>query len=73
MLLLEEQRNQAERDSGTLVADAIADRMRRLAELDGLGRLAPLMARDDVEDIHFAELSAADVVHLRPIEEGDRA
>ncbi|UOY03232.1 CpaF family protein [Blastococcus sp. PRF04-17] len=24
-----------------------------LAELDGLGRLAPLMARDDVEDIHF--------------------
>ena len=36
MLLLEEQRNQAERDSGTLVADAIADRMRRLAELDGL-------------------------------------
>ena len=24
-----------------------------LAELDGLGRLAPLLARDDVEDIHF--------------------
>jgi Flp pilus assembly CpaF family ATPase len=24
-----------------------------LAELDGLGRLAPLMAREDVEDIHF--------------------
>ena len=23
-----------------------------LAELDGLGRLAPLLARDDVEDIH---------------------
>jgi pilus assembly protein CpaF len=24
-----------------------------LAELDGLGRVAPLLARDDVEDIHF--------------------
>jgi pilus assembly protein CpaF len=24
-----------------------------LADLDGLGRLAPLLARDDVEDIHF--------------------
>ncbi len=24
-----------------------------LAELDGLGRLAPLLARDDVEDVHF--------------------
>ena len=24
-----------------------------LAELDGLGRLAPLLTRDDVEDIHF--------------------
>lgn len=35
--------------------DATEDRIFAavLADLDGLGRLAPLLARDDVEDIHF--------------------
>lgn len=36
LLLLEEQRNQANRDSSTLVADTVVDRLRRLAELEGL-------------------------------------
>lgn len=36
LLLLEEQRNQAERDSSTLVADAAASRLQRMAELEGL-------------------------------------
>jgi pilus assembly protein CpaF len=36
-----------------------------LAELDGLGRLAPLLARDDVEDIHF---EGCDPTMLRTVE-----
>ena len=45
-------------------ADDIEDRIFAavLAELDGLGRLAPLLARDDVEDIHF---EGADPTMLR--------
>ena len=36
-----------------------------LAELDGLGRLAPLLARNDVEDIHFEGAGADDAApHL---------
>ncbi|WP_253010776.1 CpaF family protein [Klenkia sp. PcliD-1-E] len=34
-----------------LLEDSIVDAV--LAELDGLGRLAPLLSRPDVEDIHF--------------------
>ena len=36
-----------------------------LAELDGLGRLAPLLARTDVEDIHF---EGADPTMLRTVD-----
>lgn len=47
LLLLEEQRNQAERDSSTLVADAAASRLQRMAELEGLIAEAELK-RDSV-------------------------
>lgn len=49
-----------------------------LAELDGLGRLAPLMARDDVEDIHFEgsdptmlRLASGELVPGAPIASSD--
>jgi type IV secretory pathway ATPase VirB11/archaellum biosynthesis ATPase len=49
-----------------------------LAELDGLGRLAPLLARSDVEDIHFEgaepttlRLTSGDLVPGSPIAASD--
>lgn len=47
LLLLEEQRNQAERDSSTLVADSISDRLKRMVELEGQIAAAEL-TRDSI-------------------------